>query len=105
MPLLLFLLVNKGYIDEIKLGFISVPKLLYMRSGEISLKNIPENFKNIWNIMVQQTDGLITNVYNNYGFLFKVTLILFIVGIFFIAFNIVKDIKKKVMFVCHNFCF
>lgn len=95
MPLLLFLLVNKGYIDEIKLGFISVPKLLYMRSGEISLKNIPENFKNIWNIMVQQTDGLITNVYNNYGFLFKVTLILFVVGIFFIAFNIVKDIKKK----------
>ncbi len=95
LPLLLFLLVNKGYIDEIKLGFISVPKLLYMRSGEISLKNIPGNFKNICNIMVQQTDGLITNVYNDYGIFFRITLILSAAGMFFIIFNTIKEIKEE----------
>lgn len=95
LPLLLFLLVNKGYIDELKLGFISVPKLLYMRSGEISLQNIPDNFKNIWSIMINQTDGLVTNVYNDYGIFFKITLVLFVVGMFFIIFNTVKDIKKR----------
>ena len=95
LPLFLFLLVNKGYIDEIRLGFISIPKLLYMRSGEISLQNIPDNFKNIWNIMLNQTDGLVTNVYKDYGIFYKITLVLFIVGMFFVIYNVIKNFKSK----------
>ncbi len=95
LPLLLFLLVNSGRIDELKLGVISIPKLLYMRSGEISLKNVPENFKNILNIMTNQTDGLITNVYGEYSFLYKITLIFFAYGIIISIINIAKNIKSR----------
>lgn len=95
LPLFLFLLVNKGYIDEIRLGFISIPKLLYMRSGEISLQNIPDNFKNIWNIMLNQTDGLVTNVYKDYGIFYKITLVLFVVGMVFVIYNVIKNFKSK----------
>ena len=95
LPLLLFLLVNSGRIDELKLGFISIPRLLYMRSGEISVKNVPVNFKNILNIMTNQTDGLITNVYGEYSFLYKITLIFFIYGIIASVINIVKNIKSR----------
>lgn len=95
LPLILFLIINAGYLEEIRLGFISIPKLLYMRSGEISLKNIPANFNNIWNIMIDQTDGLITNVYGEYGIFYKFTLFLFVAGLFFCVYNVVKNIKHK----------
>lgn len=94
MPLFLFLLVNSGRIDEIKTKFISIPKLLYMRSGEVSLKNIPDNFKNFKNIMMQQNDGFITNVYGDYGFLYKLTLIFFAFGLIMAIFRIIKSGKK-----------
>jgi len=96
LPLLLFLLVNKGYIDEIKTSFISIPRLFYMRSGEFSLQNIPGNFKNICGIMLKQTDGLATNVYGNYSIFYRITLVFFVLGMFFIILDTVKDIRKKI---------
>ena len=37
LPLVLFLLINYGLLDEIRTPFISIPKILYMRNGELSL--------------------------------------------------------------------
>lgn len=95
LPLLLFLLVNKGYIKEIKTNIISIPKLLYMRSGEISFSNIKENFQNFFSIMTNQTDGLVTNVYGNMGFLYKITLPLFVIGLIIMLTKIIIGIKNK----------
>lgn len=44
-PLVLFLLVNYGLIPEFTIGPFSVPKLVMMRSSEISLSNITANAK------------------------------------------------------------
>ena len=61
LPLLLFLAVNLGWMEELRLPFLSVPRLLMLRSGEISLRHIPENLKNLFTILWQQSDGLSWN--------------------------------------------
>ena len=58
LPLVLFLAVNLGWMQEIRTPVFSIPKLLVMRSGEISLQHIPENLKNLFTILWKQADGL-----------------------------------------------
>ena len=36
-PLILFMLINRGLMEEIRLPFLSIPRLVYFRSGELSL--------------------------------------------------------------------
>jgi len=74
VPLLLFLAVNFGYIPEIRLPFMSVPRLLYMRAGEMSFSNIGENLKKLIDVVVTQNDGLIWNTAGNYGLFYKFSL-------------------------------
>lgn len=92
LPLMLFVLVNLGIIGEIKTAFISVPKLLYMRSGEMSLYNIfyPESYKNLFNILIKQNDG---NVWNSSGFGTYYHL-----GLPFIVIGMFKVLKEKNIF-------
>lgn len=94
-PLILFLLVNKEIIEEIKTPFISIPKLLYFRGGDISPNNIADNFKNIVDILINQTDGVITNVCDSYGFLYKITIIFFVLGLIITLFKTIKSLIKK----------
>ncbi len=72
-PLLLFLAVNFGWIGEIRTAFFSVPKLLYMRSGELSFAHIPENLKNLFTILRTQSDGLPWNTAGGYGLLYPLS--------------------------------
>ena len=73
LPLLLFLAVNFGWIGEIRTPFLSVPKLLYMRSGELSLRHIPKNAKNLLSILWTQSDGLPWNSAGAFGLLYPMT--------------------------------
>ena len=72
-PLLLFLAVNYGLIGEIRTPFFSVPKLLVLRSGEFSLRHIPENLKNLFTILWTQSDGLPWNYAEGYGLLYPLS--------------------------------
>lgn len=80
LPLLLFMLVNYGFIDEIILPFMSVPKMLVMRSGEISLHNVPENLKNLWQIILRRGDGLIWNTPEKFGAVYILSLPFMLIG-------------------------
>lgn len=82
-PLLLFLLVNYGIVEEILLPFLSIPRLPYMRAGEVSLSNIPANLRNLWYLMHEQTDGLIWNVIDSYGIFYRCSFPFFLLGIFY----------------------
>ena len=73
LPLLLFLAVNFGWIGEIRTAFFSVPKLLYMRAGELSFAHIPENLKNLFTILWTQSDGLPWNTAGGYGLLYPLS--------------------------------
>lgn len=81
LPLLLFLAVNWGLIEELKLGVFSVPKLLYMRANEINTANMAENFRNILTLLISQTDNLYHNKAGNVGLLYYISLPFVILGI------------------------
>ncbi|MBR1456468.1 MAG: glycosyltransferase family 39 protein [Oscillospiraceae bacterium] len=70
LPLLLFLAVNLGWMGEIRTPYLSVPKLLYLRAGELSLRRIPENLGNLAAILWTQSDGLPWNSAGAYGLLY-----------------------------------
>ena len=72
LPLVAFLAVNYGLLDEFRIGPFSVPKLVAARSGEISLQNLPENLKTMWGILVRQSDGLKWNSPGVYGLFYPV---------------------------------
>ncbi len=81
LPLLLFLAVNEGLLPEIRTPFFSVPKLLVMRSGEISLRHIPENLKNLLAILLRQSDSLPWNSAGSFGLLYWPSLPLALLGL------------------------
>ena len=79
---MLFLAVNYGYMEEMKIGIFSVPKLLQMRSNEISFHKIPENLKTLKNILLYQQDGLFWNSAGKLGILYYISMPLAIIGLF-----------------------
>ena len=82
LPLLLFLLVNWGVLGEIRLPFLSIPKLLAMRDGQFSLSTLPGNAVNLLNILFHQSDGLLWNSPEGFGLFYYGTLPFFFVGAF-----------------------
>lgn len=95
LPLLLFLLVNFGIICEIRLPFLSIPKLVCMRDSEISLQNIIPNAKQLWHIIKFQTDGLSWNSTDKYGIFYYCTLPFFVIGLFYYLKNFIISIIRK----------
>lgn len=45
LPLLLFLLVNKGFLSEIRTPLFSIPKLVVMRDSDLSLRNFIDPYQ------------------------------------------------------------
>lgn len=73
LPLLLFLAVNFGWVGELRTPFLSVPKLLYMRAGELSFRRIPENLRRLLSILWKQSDGLPWNSAGPFGLLYPLS--------------------------------
>ena len=94
LPLLLFLLVNWGLLDEIRLPFLSIPKLLVMRSSEFSLSRVPENGASLLGILLRG-DGLIWNGTDKFGPLYYVTLPWFLVGAGCAVWETAAGLRKK----------
>ncbi len=97
LPLFLFLLVNTDRIDEIRTPLISIPKLLYFRGGELSLENVGDNIKNVFDILIKQTDGLVTNVCDRYGIFYRVSIVFWIPGIIITIYQTFKAVKARKM--------
>lgn len=92
IPLILMLLVNNGYINEIK-SYITIPKLFFYRGSEIGTSNILENIKCIKNIYT--TDGLIYNAIPEFGTIYLFSIPLLILGLLVECKKIVQSIKSK----------
>lgn len=98
-PLLLFLAVNLGWIGEIRTPFFSVPKLLYFRSGEMSLRAIPENLQNLLHLLLTQSDGLPWNTAGSYGLLYTITLPFSLLGLVVCLAKAKKEPENVLVFV------
>ena len=96
-PHILFLLINQGLINEIKTSFISIPKMVAMRSGEIALSNLfsAEVWKNLLSILLYQNDGLNWNSIKEFGMFYTFNTVFFVLGMAKLINDIVIDIKNK----------
>lgn len=95
LPLFLFLLVNKNVIDEIRLPFFSVPKLLAMRDGELFFGDIVERAKNVWHLMKLQSDNIPYDGTEEYGIYYAGTLSFFMLGIYCCLRRCLKKAVKR----------
>lgn len=77
LPLMLMILINNGYINEIK-GFITIQKLPEYRGSEISISNIKDNIKFIKTIFTN--DGLTYNALPEFGTVYNFSIFLIILG-------------------------
>lgn len=94
-PLLLFMLVNMDVIEEIRLPFLSIPRLVEMRDSEISLRELPLKARRLWSIMKLQYDDLPWNATEKYGIYYAGTLPFFLLGLFYCVRSSVKKILQK----------
>ena len=95
LPLVLFLLVNWGWIEEIRLPFLSIPRLVVMRGGEFSLSRIPENAANLLAIFLRQGDGLPWNGTERFGLFYYGTLPFFFVGVYYAVRETVRGVRRR----------
>lgn len=95
LPLILFVLVNSGFINEIKTNIISIPKMVGFRSEEIAPSNIGENIYSFYTLITKQDDKLIHNSISQFGLYYKFSLPLIIIGIVGSAKNIYNSLRNK----------
>lgn len=95
MPLLLFMLVNMDIIEEIRLPFLSIPRLVVMRGSEISFSQLPLKAQRLWSIIKLQTDDMAWNGTSKYGIYHTGTLSFFVLGTFYCVKTSVEKIKQK----------
>lgn len=94
LPLILMLGCNSGVIPKAELPVFSIPELWSYRGGEISISNIPENLKNIFEILFFK-DFLNYNAITEFGTLYKMSIPLVFFGIVSTIKDVVEDMKNK----------
>lgn len=92
LPLMLFLAVNYGWIEELRIGAITIPKLVVMRASEFSIASMDENIANTVKILWNQSDRIFWNSSNAFGILYMLSTPLYILGIIVAA---IKAYKKS----------
>ena len=96
LPLLLFVLINNGFMDEIRTSFISIPKMQVIRNDELSIANLwtPSSYSNFFNLMVKQTDYTLWNS-TEFGFFYLISIPFTVMGIVKLTINSFRSIRKR----------
>lgn len=92
LPLMLMILINNGFIGEIR-GFITIQKLPEYRGAEISLLNIKNNIGFIKTMFTN--DGLSYNALPEFGTVYNFSILLIIFGGLLELKNFIYNIKNK----------
>lgn len=91
-PLILFILVNKGLINEIN-GVITIQKLWCYRDNELEFKNIFDNLT-IFN-KLYSNDSLVYNAFPEFGTMYFWASFLTVFGLFLEIEGLFKSIKSR----------
>ena len=92
LPLILMILVNNGFISEIK-GIITIPLLKNYRGIEISLKNIPQSLYMFGTVFA--FDGLFYNSIPYFGTIYYLAIPFFVIGFIYCIRRFYNSIKEK----------
>lgn len=96
LPLILFLLINRGYLSEINTALISIPRLNSQRSGEVSFRNIRYKATNMLRILLTQSDTLYWNATPEFGMYYKWFLPFFVIGFVSCAYHTLISLVKRI---------
>ncbi|MBO5397340.1 MAG: glycosyltransferase family 39 protein [Clostridia bacterium] len=99
IPLMLMLLINNGYVEEIS-GFITIPKLVGYRGSDIMFPNFIENFYIIGTIFSFDNTRIFGSVYwynalEEFGTIYYANIPFFLLGFAWAFTKMVKSIKEK----------
>lgn len=103
LPLLLFVLINLNILPEIKTAAFSIPKLLFYRGEEIGFDNLLPKAAQLFNILIKQNDGWLSNQIPPYGLFYLFAPVFFLIGILILKKSAAADIAKKSFSL--NLCF
>lgn len=95
LPLVLFLLINKGYMEPVETSFFSIPKMTVMRDSEISLSAVPENFRNMITVLCQQNDELYWNTTPEFGLYYRNGIFPAAAGLLICFYRLFRNIRKR----------
>lgn len=95
LPLMMFLMVNYGLMNEIRTPVFSIPKLVQMRTSEFTLNGLPEKMRRLWRIIKVQEDYIPGNFAGKYGIYYKCSFPFFLLGLIFSVGEWVKGLVKK----------
>lgn len=95
LPLLGFLAVNYGYIDEIRTPFMSIPRLAALRDGEMSLADLDTKFELLRDIFIEQNDNQVRNSTSKFGLFYYITMPLALFGFAYGCVRAVSAIKRR----------
>ncbi len=95
LPLVGFLAVNYGLMDEFTIGPFSVPKLVAARSNEVSLANFAQNLRRALQILLRQSDGLKWNSPGRFGLFYPVALPFALLGLGELIRRLIVSLREK----------
>lgn len=98
IPLFIFIAVNVGIIDEIKLSFISFPKMTQFRASDVSDSIIQKVFY-FMNVMFFGYDNLAWNSVLEYGLFYRGSIIFFLIGFANIIMKARENKNLKIIFI------
>lgn len=95
-PLVLFLLINKGYMMPIYTQHFSIPLMRELRDSEISLTHMGENLRTLYRVILCQDDGLIWNTPGNgSGIYYRITIVLFLISLVYYLYRIAQSVRRR----------
>lgn len=95
LPLMAFLAVNYGRIEEFSLGPFSVPRLVALRAREISLDHIRENAETLRDLLLARTDGLSSNTPAPFGLFYPISRPFALLGIGALLVRLVRSLRDR----------
>ncbi len=96
LPLLLFVCVNMGWMNEIRIGAISIPRLAWFRTDEFTENGgVILNIKRLIKCFVLQSDGYMWNSIPVFGIYYIFSTPISAVGLYAVAKQALADRKQK----------
>jgi len=98
LPLMLFLLINMGYLPEISTKYFSIYKMSSLRDSEIahSLKTLLTNMKDTLYFLYHQDGELPYDILKPYGLFYQIGMIFIYIGMLSFLWNLFNNLRKKI---------
>ncbi len=97
LPLILFVLINSGYLPEIKLPFMTIPKTSGYRGSEVatSFSALWANLRTALSLLYHQNTGSPYDVLLPWGLFYDMGRIFIIIGVFCLLWRFFKFLLQK----------